>query len=78
MLKKLEHILQKFKFIKLVLASSLIYISCSDMDSIHEEYLNGETIYAGQLDTLNIRPGYYQSSTRRVYSIFRDIKSTYY
>jgi hypothetical protein len=47
MLKKLEYILQKFKFIKLVLVSSLIYVSCSDMDSIHEEYLNGETIYAG-------------------------------
>ena len=61
MLKKLEHILQKFKFIKLVLASSLIYISCSDMDSIHEEYLNGEIIYAGKLDTLKIRPGYYRA-----------------
>ena len=31
------------------------------MDSIHEEYLNGETIYAGQLDTLNIRPGFYRA-----------------
>lgn len=61
MLKKLEHILQKFKFIKLVLASSLIYISCSDMDSIHEEYLNGEIIYAGKLDTLKVRPGYYRA-----------------
>ena len=61
MLNNLAYILQKFKFLKLVLASSLIYISCSDMDSIHEEYLNGETIYAGKLDTLSIRPGYYRA-----------------
>ena len=61
MLNKVFYILQKFKFIKLVLASSLIYISCSDMDSIHEEYLNGEIIYAGKLDTLKIRPGYYRA-----------------
>jgi len=61
MLNKLAYILQKFKFLNLVLASSLIYISCSDMDSIHEEYLNGETIYAGKLDTLSIRPGYYRA-----------------
>lgn len=61
MLNKLAYILQNFKFLYLVLASSLIYISCSDMDSIHEEYLNGEIIYAGKLDTLKIRPGYYRA-----------------
>ena len=61
MLNKVFYILQKFKFIQLVLASSLVYVSCSDMDSIHEEYLNGETIYAGKLDTLSIRPGYYRA-----------------
>jgi hypothetical protein len=61
MLNKLAYILQKSKFLNLVLASSLIYISCSDMDSIHEEYLNGETIYAGKLDTLSIRPGYHRA-----------------
>jgi len=31
------------------------------MDSIHEEYLNGEIIYAGKLDTLKVRPGYYRA-----------------
>ena len=31
------------------------------MDSIHDEYLNGEIIYAGKLDTLKIRPGYYRA-----------------
>jgi hypothetical protein len=31
------------------------------MDSIHDEYLNGEIIYAGKLDTLQIRPGYYRA-----------------
>ena len=31
------------------------------MDSIHEEYLQGENIYAGKLDTLKIRPGFYRA-----------------
>ena len=61
MLNKLAYILQNFKLLNLVIASSLIYASCSDMDSIHDEYLNGETIYAGKLDTLKIRPGYYRA-----------------
>jgi hypothetical protein len=39
------------------LLTSLFY-SCDDMDSIHREYLNGEIIYSGKLDTLNVRPGY--------------------
>ena len=39
----------------------LISVSCGDMDSIHEEYLQGETIYAGKLDTLTIRSGYYRA-----------------
>ena len=36
-------------------------VSCGDMDSIHEEYLQGENIYAGKLDTLKIRPGFYRA-----------------
>ena len=39
----------------------LILIRCGDIESIHEQYLNGETIYAGRLDTLTIRPGYYRA-----------------
>tara|TARA_S200000501_G_C20830496_1_gene746994 strand:+ start:182 stop:1942 length:1761 start_codon:yes stop_codon:yes gene_type:complete len=35
--------------------------SCGDIDSIHEEYLQGEQVYAGKLDTLKIRPGYYRA-----------------
>ncbi|MBJ33190.1 MAG: hypothetical protein CMC89_00525 [Flavobacteriaceae bacterium] len=35
-----------------------LFYSCDDMDSIHREYLNGEIIYSGKLDTLNVRPGY--------------------
>ncbi len=31
------------------------------MDSIHEDYLQGEQVYAGKLDTLKIRPGYYRA-----------------
>ena len=61
MLNTIETVLQKLKFLTLVLTTSAIYFSCTDMDSIHEEYLNGETIYAGQLDTLNIRPGFYRA-----------------
>ena len=35
--------------------------SCDDMNSIHEDYLQGEQVYAGKLDTLEIRPGYYRA-----------------
>ena len=31
------------------------------MDSIHQDYLDGEEVYAGKLDTLKIRPGYYRA-----------------
>ncbi len=40
---------------------SQISLSCGDIESVHEQYLNGETIYAGRLDTLTIRPGYYRA-----------------
>ena len=36
----------------------LVSFSCDDMESIHKNYLNGENIYAGKLDSLEIRPGY--------------------
>ena len=36
----------------------LVSFSCDDMESIHKNYLNGENIYAGKLDSLKIRPGY--------------------
>jgi len=35
--------------------------SCGDMDSIHQDYLDGEEVYAGKLDTLKVRPGYYRA-----------------
>ena len=39
-----------------------VYVSsCGDMDSIHQDYLDGEEVYAGKLDTLVIRPGYYRA-----------------
>ena len=31
------------------------------MDSIHEDYLQGEQVYAGKLDTLEVRPGFYRA-----------------
>ena len=39
----------------------MMIISCGDMDSIHDDYLQGEQVYAGKLDTLKIRPGYYRA-----------------
>ena len=35
--------------------------SCDDMNSIHEDYLQGEQVYAGKLDTLEVRPGFYRA-----------------
>jgi hypothetical protein len=40
---------------------TLMLLRCGDIESIHKQYLNGETIYAGRLDTLTIRPGYYRA-----------------
>ncbi len=42
----------------LLLVLPLFLLRCGDIDSIHKQYLNGEIIYAGRLDTLTIRPGY--------------------
>jgi len=44
-----------------LLVLPLFLLRCGDIESIHEQYLNGETIYAGRLDTLTIRPGYYRA-----------------
>ena len=52
----------KYYFFKISLFLILISsISCGDIDSIHEQYLQGEQVYAGKLDTLEIRPGYYRA-----------------
>ncbi|MEG1586456.1 MAG: DUF4998 domain-containing protein [Bacteroidales bacterium] len=32
--------------------------ACGDLESIHEQYLNGEQIYAGKLDSLYVRSGF--------------------
>ena len=47
-----------FLFIATILVLAL---SCGDMDSIHQDYLDGEEVYAGKLDTLKVRPGYYRA-----------------
>ena len=44
-----------------LLITTFAMLRCGDIESIHEQYLNGETIYAGRLDTLTIRPGYYKA-----------------
>ena len=51
------------KHIKIILSISLIVvcIGCNDMDKIHEQYLGGEIIYSGKLDTLLVRPGMYRA-----------------
>ena len=52
----------KYKLFKISFFTILISsISCGDIDSIHEQYLQGEQVYAGKLDTLEIRPGYYRA-----------------
>ena len=47
-----------FVFIASILVLAL---SCGDMDSIHQDYLDGEEVYAGKLDTLKVKPGYYRA-----------------
>ena len=51
------------KHIKIILSIGLIAvcIGCNDMDKIHEQYLGGEIIYSGKLDTLLVRPGMYRA-----------------
>ena len=50
----------KFKIIFFFSLIAII-IGCEDMDDIHSQYLNGEIIYSGKLDTLLIRPGLYRA-----------------
>ena len=57
---------KKFNF--LIFKSFLILmliISCGDIDSIHEDYLQGEQVYAGRLDTLKISCLLYTSPSPR-------------
>ncbi len=52
----------KYSFLKILISLIVIlFVSCGDIDSIHEQYLQGEQVYAGKLDTLKIRPGYYRA-----------------
>ena len=52
----------KYSFLKILISLIVIlFVSCGDIDSIHEQYLQGEQVYAGKLDTLEIRPGYYRA-----------------
>ena len=51
----------KFYLLLFLSTTTFVMLRCGDIESIHEQYLNGETIYAGRLDTLTIRPGYYRA-----------------
>lgn len=42
----------------LLLILALFLNACDSMESIHEQYLKGETIYAGKLDSLKVYSGY--------------------
>ena len=53
----MKYNLFKISFFLIIISS----ISCGDIDLIHEQYLQGEQVYAGKLDTLEIRPGYYRA-----------------
>jgi len=76
----------KHKIILLIL-SFLVIHSCSDMDSIHERYLDGEFIYSGKLDSLQVRSGYYRvqidgqtrflGNSKKVYVEFEDRTESY-
>lgn len=46
------------KIFTLTFIALLFIISCDDMDSIHEQYLNGEQIYAGKLDSIKAISGF--------------------
>ena len=50
----------KFKIIFFFSLIAII-IGCEDMDDTHSQYLDGEIIYSGKLDTLLIRPGLYRA-----------------
>ena len=63
----------------LFLASILVLAwSCGDMDSIHQDYLDGEEVYAGKLDTLRIRPGYYRAQLEGQTQFLGELYSNYY
>jgi hypothetical protein len=57
------------------------------MDSIHERYLDGEIVYSGKLDSLQVRPGYYRvqidgqtkflGNSKKVYVKFEDRKESF-
>jgi hypothetical protein len=57
------------------------------MDSIHERYLDGEIVYSGKLDSLQVRPGYYRAqidgqttflgNSKKVYVEFEDRKESF-
>lgn len=52
----------KYNLFKISVFTILLFIvSCGDIDSIHEQYLQGEQVYAGKLDTLEVKPGYYRA-----------------
>lgn len=51
----------KTKFSNIYLFAALLLITafgCDNMESIHEQYLQGEKIYAGKLDSLEVFSGY--------------------
>ena len=51
----------QIKFSKLYMLALLMVItfnSCDDMNSIHEQYLNGEQVYAGKLDSIKVFSGF--------------------
>jgi len=56
-MKILKNIIRR---LPIVFAFLFFTIACSDMESIHEEYLQGEKIYAGKLDSLEIYTGFHR------------------
>ena len=62
-----------FKFIWVFLVCVIaITTACDDMDKIHQQYLDGEIIYSGKLDTLLIRPGMYRAQLEAYTNLLGD------
>ena len=75
------------KILLLVTLNFMIIHSCTKMDSVHERYLDGEIIYSGKLDSLQVRSGYYRvqvdgqtrflGNSKKVFVEFEDRKESF-
>tara|TARA_B100001057_G_scaffold500703_1_gene617266 strand:+ start:1801 stop:3543 length:1743 start_codon:yes stop_codon:yes gene_type:complete len=75
------------KILLLVILNFLIIHSCTEMDSIHGRYLDGEIVYSGKLDSIQVRSGYYRvqvdgqtrflGNSKKIYVEFEERKESF-